>query len=243
MDYIYDRHHLRVRLHTNGTAVPDDQRARMQRLLAPLADAVQDFSAAELAITINDHPASQTYRAELKLKLPGRTLLTADRDGYLDCAFDRGLRKLLRLVDDYKTQPNRAAERAAQRRAALHRDVVAPEGPDAGPLAAAVGRGDYRGFRTALGLYEEWLRLRVGRWVQRYPEAQARVGDGLLIGDMVEEVYLNAFETFARRKAAVRLSDWLDGLIDPSLRALLRHPDEVRENASLARTLRAARMD
>ena len=86
--------------------------------------------------------------------------------------------------------------------------------------------------------YEEWLRRRVGRWIQRYPEAEARVGDGLLIGDLVEEVYLNAFEHFTERSRDVPLRDWIEGLIDPSLKLLLKNPAEERENASLARTLR-----
>jgi DNA-directed RNA polymerase specialized sigma24 family protein len=75
--------------------------------------------------------------------------------------------------------------------------------------------------------------------VQRYPHAQARVGDGLAIGDLVEEVYLNAFERFGQRPAGpVSFTEWLEGLIDPSLKALLRHPDRESENASMARTLR-----
>jgi len=103
-----------------------------------------------------------------------------------------------------------------------------------------VRAGNYRAFSAALATYEEWLRLRVGRWVQRYPEAQAKVGGDLLIGDLVEEVYLNAFEGWVRRPTEVGLGWWLESSIDPSLRALLRHPAEVKENASLARTLREA---
>jgi len=116
--------------------------------------------------------------------------------------------------------------------------VVAPEDPEAGPLAEAVRRGDYRAFRTALAGYEEWLGKRGGGWGQRYPEAQAQIGRGLLLGDLVEEVYLNAFERFAQRPTDVRLSEWLEDLLDPSLKALLRHPDEESDNASLARTVR-----
>src|SRR5439155_10527791 len=173
-----------------------------------------------------------------KLKLPGRTLFTGEQDGYLDAAFGRGVRKLVRKVEAYGGQSDPRAAEAAGRRIALSRDVVAPADPASGPLAEAVGNGDYRTFRTALAGYEEWLRKRVGRWVQRYPEAEARVGTELLLGDLVEEVYLNAFEGFARRPTDVRLSDWLEGLIDPSLKALLRHPDEEHENASMARTVR-----
>jgi hypothetical protein len=115
---------------------------------------------------------------------------------------------------------------------------VAPADPDTGILGRAFSAGDYRAFRTALSGYEEWLRKRVGRWIQRYPEAEARLGRGLAIGDMVEEVYLQAFEHYGRRPVAVPFHQWLEDLMDPSLKALLRHPDEERENASLARTLR-----
>jgi hypothetical protein len=55
---------------------------------------------------------------------------------------------------------------------------------------------------------------------------------------MVEEVYLHAFEHYPRRPTQVPFHQWLEDLMDPSLKALLRHPDQERENASLARTLR-----
>jgi hypothetical protein len=80
-------------------------------------------------------------------------------------------------------------------------------------------------------------------WVQRRPEAQARLGRELRMGDIVEEVYLNAFEQFTRRPTAVRLSEWLGGLIDLSISVLLRHPSEEAEVASMARTLRDTRIE
>jgi hypothetical protein len=76
--------------------------------------------------------------------------------------------------------------------------------------------------------------------LQRYPQAGARVGDGLRIGDVVEGVFLNAFERFGQRPVELPLNQWIDGLIDPSVKVILRHPDEEGENASLARTLRDA---
>ena len=87
------------------------------------------------------------------------------------------------------------------------------------------------------------MRKRVGRLVQRIPEAQARVGRELLLGDVVEEVYLNAFERFTRRPTDVRLSEWLEGLIEPSIRALMQHPEEEAAAASLARTVREGRLE
>jgi hypothetical protein len=119
--------------------------------------------------------------------------------------------------------------------------LIAPTDAESGVLGHAVQAGDYHAFRNALLGYEEWLRKRVGRWVQRYPEAEAQIGRGLAIGDIVEVVYLNAFEQYANRPKQVSLHEWIDGLIDPSLKTLMRHPDEESQAASFARTVRALR--
>jgi hypothetical protein len=238
MRYADDRFHLTVEIDTKECELPPDELTRMQQSLAPVGEAVRDFPHSDLWVTVVRHPQSETYHVQAKLKVPGATLFSGDRDAYLDSAFQRCVRKLAQKASAYAEEPDRDAGGRAESRAGLDRDVVAPQDPDVGPAAAAVQNGDYRAFRNALVLYEDWLRLRVGRWVQRYPEAQARVGGELRIGDLVEEVYLNAFEQFTRRPTDIRLSEWLDRLVDPSLKAMLRHPDEEGLNASFARTLR-----
>lgn len=230
--------HLRLEIQTKDCALPADERARLQTALTALVEVVKDFPNPALWINTIYHPHSGVYHAEFKLQLPGRTLFTGEKDPYLDNALQRGVRKLIRKAEAYKEHPDQEALATAERRDALDRDVIAPEDPDAGPLAEAALAGDYRAFRTALAGYEEWLRKRVGRLVQRRPEAQARLGGELRLGDIVEEVYLNAFEQFRQRPTAVRLTEWLAGLIDPSISALLRHPEEEAEAASFARTMR-----
>jgi ribosome-associated translation inhibitor RaiA len=227
---------FRVEITTQECDIPTDERDRLQTFLAPLREAVQEFSSAELSITVLHHPRSD-YHLEFKLKLPGETLFTSEADEFLDSAFEHGLGKLLHQVEAYQEHPNQRANKAAKQRLTFERELIAPEDPEAGPLAESVRIGDYRAFRTALAGYEDWLRLRAGRWVQRYPEAETQVGDGLLLGDLVEEIYLNAFERFARRPTDVPLSQWLESLIDASLKELLRRPDQEKENASLVRTL------
>jgi len=232
--------HLDVEITSKACDIPTDERARLQPSLAALADAVKEFPNPALRIKAIYHPRSKVYHTEFKLNVPGRTLFTGEEDSYLDTALQRGTWKLLRKAEAYREHPDRETVATAEHRDALDREVVAPEDPDAGPLAAAVEAGDYRAFRTALVAYEDWLRKRVGRLVQRLPEAQARVGGELRLGDVVEEVYLNAFEQFTRRPTALRLGEWLENWIEPSIRALLRHPDEEAENAGMARTLREA---
>jgi len=238
MHYVDDRYHLNVEFDTKQCELPDDELTRMQRSLEQIGEAVKHFPSSDLGIMCIHHPRSNAYHVEAKLKLPGQTLFTSDWDAYLDSAFQRCVRKLARKLEAAKANPDRQAGRVAERRAELDRDIVAPTDPDAGPLGEAVRRGDYLAFRNALLGYEDWIRKRVGRWVQRYPEAQAQIGRGLAIGDLVEEVYLNAFERYGQRPDEIPFHSWLDDLIDLSVRSMLRDPDEGRENASFARTLR-----
>jgi hypothetical protein len=228
---------LRVEFETQDCTIPKDERARMEESLAPVAEAVRGLPAADLRFKVMYHPNRQAYHVEARLQLSAASVSTGEWDPYLDSAFQRCVQRLIRKVQAFREHPDGEAEARAERLAALDQDVVAPEDPAAGPLGEAVRAGDYRTFRTALAVYEEWLRKRVGRWVQRFPEAEARVGHDLRLGDLVEEVFLNAFEGYTERTTAVRLSDWLDSLIDPSLKEFLRHPDEERANASLARTI------
>jgi hypothetical protein len=239
MQYAEDRHHLQVEIQADGCQIPQDELARMQRLLEPVGEAVQGLPSSELFVQVHRHPR-QDYHVKARLKVPGRTLVSGDCDPFLDSAFQRCVRKLTRKVCDYAQNPERGAVNTAEKLTAIERDVMMPEERDAGPLGHSYRAGDYRGFRTGLSSYEDWVRKRVGRWLQRYPQAETRVGDGLRIGDVVEEVFLNAFERFGQRPVDVPFNQWLDGLIDPSVKVILRHPDEEGENARLARTLRDA---
>jgi ribosome-associated translation inhibitor RaiA len=234
---------LRVEITTKACDLSSQERARLQRWLAPVAAWVKGIPGATLRLDAVHHPGSGLYRVEGELKLPGRTLVTGEQDADLEAALRGCADKMTLEAEAYREQPDRQALAAAERRAALDEVVVAPEDPADGRLAESARAGNYRAFRIALADYEEWLRKRVGRIVQRIPEAQARVGRELLLGDVVEGVYLEAFERFTRRPTAVRLSEWLEGLIEPSIRALLRHPDEERAAASAARTARETALD
>lgn len=237
MRYADDRYHLGVEFSTRECRIPADELTRMQASLEPLGEAVREFHGADLAFNVIYHPNSQVYNIAARLRVPGQTLFSADKDTYLDTAYQRCVQKLVRKVASYCEAPDRDAQDQARRQALLNREIVMPQDPADGVVGRAVERGDYRAFRRGLAGYEDWLAKRVGRWVQRYPDVEAHIGDGIRIGDLVEEVYLNAFEDYRRRSTEVSLGDWLDSLIDPSLKLLLKHPDEERANVSMARTL------
>jgi len=103
-------------------------------------------------------------------------------------------------------------------------------------LSQAVEAGDYAAFRTALAPYEDGLRVRVGRWIERYPSVQALVGKKIEAVDVAEAVFLAAFDEYEHQPLDERFGDWLESLIDPTVRAFEHNPDEELENVNMART-------
>ena len=229
---------LRINIETKQCDLPRDELPRINGPLNRIAEIVGELPG-ELNITIVHHPRSQRFHVREQLKLPRRSVFTGEWNEYLDTALCRSLRKLVHKAAAYKQEPHNDRDEQVERIEQMNRDIVPPADPDMTQMAAAVDEGDYAAFHQLLAGHEDWLRLRVGRWLQRYPEAEAEIGRRVRIGDLVEEVLLNAFEGFHERSDDVPLRDWLNSLIDPSLLDYCRHPAEERENISFVRSLRA----
>jgi len=78
------------------------------------------------------------------------------------------------------------------------------------------------------------------RWIQRYPEVQHEVGQSFEIADLVEEVFLLAFEQYGDRPTHISLHEWLDNLIDPAVKDFWQNPED-RVAASYAQSLTGER--
>jgi hypothetical protein len=65
---------------------------------------------------------------------------------------------------------------------------------------------------------------------------QEGVGKTFEIADVVEEIFLLAFEQYEYRPTQVALHDWLDGLIDPAVKDFSDEQDD-RLAVSYAQTL------
>ncbi len=230
-------HNLRIELDTKNCELSPAALAKYEAGLEPLRDPVKKFPVSDLYITIAYQPRSQIYRVKTVLVLPGRTLAAADIDRYAYTAYERCIRKLIRKLLAYQESMSAIDELTKYQKGTQHA-VVPEQEPDVQAMEAAVRNADYSAFREAAYVYEAPLRNRIGRWVERYPEMERMLGSEFTLADMVEEVFLNAFERYDERPNNVPLGEWLEQLIDPSLKLLAENPDEEWENIQFARTLR-----
>ncbi len=236
MRFSDNSHNLRIELDTEDYECTAEQIAHLERTLDILREPVRDFPVSDLYIDIKFHPRSHDFRVKTALVLTGRTLATGDLDENLHPAFERCVRKLLQRVQEYKANLANEPELSKHRKG-TYQTVVPSQEPDGAMLQEAVESGDYARFREATFIYEEAVRKRIGRWISRYPELAPQVGEEIALADIVEEVFLNAFERYDERPEQVRMGEWLEQLIDPSIKLLLKSPDEEMQNISFARTL------
>ncbi len=202
--------------------------------LDALALQVENFPQHDLRVSMEWRPRNNEYVVKTSLLLPGKTLVCSDHDPVLHAAYERCLDSLLDNVKAYKDQLGQVPERQKQEKH-THQELQPATPMDPNALDAAVRAADYPAFRAAIAPYEDPLRLRAGRWVERYPEVQGRMGRGLGVADVVEEVFLVAFERYGGRQPGVPFGEWLEGLLDPAVKALAQHPDEELENINMAR--------
>lgn len=235
MKYSDESYNLRIELDTEGCELSAAQIEKMEQMLSPLREPVKDFPVTNLYVTIEYKPHSHDYRVKAVLRLPGKGLATGDVDEDLNGAFRRCVRKLVHKVTGYKDRLSNAEE-AAKHEKGTHHDIIAQRPVDWTALEEAVQRFDYTEFRKLTYPFEEPVRKRIGRWIQRYPQAESQLGRRFDLADIVEEVFLNAFERFEDHPREVPFGDWLENLIDPSLKLLSEKTDEEMENISFAQS-------
>jgi hypothetical protein len=208
---------------------------KMRGGLDALALQVVNFPLQDLRVLIEFNSRSNDFSVKLTLLLPGRTIVGSDHDPVLHAAFERCVDSVIENVKAYKHALGQVEERQKHEKG-THQELIPGTPVDAAALDAAVRAGDYPAFRAAVVPYEDSLRARAGRWVERYPEVQGEMGRRMDVMDVVDGVFLAAFEGHETRPPAVRYGEWLENLIDPTVRALASHPEEELQNISMARS-------
>jgi len=230
---------LRVQFDSHQHRLTEAEKDQMMVGLDSLGRQTAHFPIADLHVLIEGNGRSNDVSVKLSLLLPGETLVGSDHDQVLHAAFERCLASLEQNLRAYKDRLGQVEERQKQEKG-THQDLEPDPPPDPAALAAAVRADDYEAFRTATLGYEEALRKRAGRWVERYPDIQGRIGKGLEINAIVEGVFLRAFDAFNHHPRDIRFGDWLASFLDPVIKALQTHPDQELENINMVRSARAA---
>lgn len=239
MTYSDETYNLRIELDTKHCELSAEEIERLERGLQPLRKPVEKFPVSALYVTIEFFERSNDYRVKTVLQLPGTALATGDLEKEYYTAFERCVRKMVHKVLAYEGQLDDAEDRSKHLKGTRH-EVTPTSDVDIAAVQQAVEQTDYAAFRSQLSMYEEPVRKRIGRWIQRYPDIEAQLDERFTLEDVVEEVFLNAFERFEDRPEAVPLGTWLEHLIDPSLRIISRDTREELDNISFARSLRGA---
>jgi ribosome-associated translation inhibitor RaiA len=233
MTYSDETYDLRIETDWGQYRITPAESAKMDTDLDTLRKLVADFPVSDLKIEIKKQSSGRIH-VGTSLRLPARTLFTADEDVQMHPAWDRCIRKLIHKVTAYKEKLANKPTYSKEIQGTVH-NVSPTMDPAMEDVERAAHELDYPAFRQALGVYEGSLEARVGRWVERYPVVARRLGDGLAISEIVEEVYLNAFERYGERPP-LRLGEWLEGLIDPSVRMLAEDRAGEKENLSFIQT-------
>jgi hypothetical protein len=234
------RHKLQVHFDAHECDVPADEIRGLADQCDALAVRVGNFPRAELRAYVERNRRSNEFVVKLTLLLSTDTLVTSDHDPQLRQAFGRALDSLERTVEGHLGKLEGTDIRQEREEAAKRQPTVEPGPLDENALAAAARAEEYAAFRAAVAPYEEWLRLRAGRWVERYPEAQAMMSRDFDVLDLMEGTFLSAFENYEHRQREVPFHTWLEGLIDPTVKAFVRDPVHERENVNMARSACAA---
>jgi hypothetical protein len=210
-------------------------RHKLEEGLEPVARLIKDFPVSNLHIYLEHFPRTNRWRVKTTLLLTGEPLISQGEGDGLNPTFENCIANLIQDVRAYKDRMGRV-QAASREVKGTRQDVEPTLDPQPELLDRASADGDYAAFRGAILGYEEPLRRRIGRWIERYPALSARIDHGLTIDDLVEAVFLDAFEQYDHRPREIRFGDWLERLIDPAVKEMIAHPDEELENINLARS-------
>lgn len=232
-------YNLLVDLDTKNCQLSPGEVGKMEAMLSPLSDMVRNFPVSKLHVLVSYRHRTMDYTVRTSLILPGDTLVSSEHYTQVYTAFEHCITNLVRELQRYKDRLRDVPERGKQAEG-THHELIPTGTPDAEAVEAAVCDGDYAAFRLALSSYEDPVTARVGRWVERYPEVAARLGRDLQIGDLVEDVFLTAFEAYSHRPKELRFGEWLGRHIDKAIQDMAHHPDDEMANVRMARLARQA---
>lgn len=196
---------------------------------------VREFPTQILHINLEYNTNSEEYEVKIALVLPGQTFATGDVSEAWEPSLEKSVQKMIRRIEHYKSTLSGEPEQA-RIAAGTTMEVEPNRRMDGKQVVAAVESGNYAEFRKAMYPIEESLRDRVGRWIQRYPQIQAKIGTRFTIADIVEETFMLAFDRYNDWQPEMFFGRWIETLIDPAMKAIARDPEGELETISFQQT-------
>jgi hypothetical protein len=240
MKFSDESYNIRIVMDTRHYEPSMDELEKLESTLDPLRKPVEKFPVAVLYLSVERHPRSGQFRVKSTLQLSGQALSTGSVQPGMVPAVEQCVRRLVHKLVAYEERLEGTEAKSKHVEGTRH-NVIPDQQVDPGAIDAAVREGDYVRFRKLLFMYEGPLQKRIGRWMERFPEIEAQMHEqGVVadaVADIVEEVFLTAFDEYDQRPAAVPFGQWLESLIDPSIKLLSHASDEELDNVSFARTL------
>src|SRR4051794_11893110 len=189
MDFSDQSYSLHTELDTKSFELSPAEIKKIEEAIDPLREPVAKFPVRDLYLTVEHHRHSGRFQVKAALQLPGRGLTTGGIDENLMPAIQQCVFRLLHKLVAYEERMG-GVEETSKREEGTRHDVFPTQPVDPRPIDEAVRAGDYAKFRRLVSVYEESLRDRIGRWIERYPQVEARLHDQISLNDIVEEVFL-----------------------------------------------------
>ncbi len=222
-------------LDVEGFTPTDAETKHIEAEVDRIQPLVIDFPTQILHINLEYNTNSEQYEVKLALVLPGQTFATGDVSEAWEPSLEKSVQKMIRRIEHYKsTLSGESAQ--AHAAAGTTMEVEPNRRMDGKQVAGAVASGNYTEFREAMYPIEESLRDRVGRWIQRYPQIQLKLGSRFTIADIVEETFMMAFDRYEHWHAEMFFGQWIETLIDPAMKKIARDPDGELETISFQQT-------
>lgn len=200
---------MHVELKMNGYEPSRLDQDRLDQAIATLDRLTDTYAARRLHVTIEKFGHTEECQVRMLLALAKHRLVTVQRAPALATAAERCVDVLAGLIALAKDRVHRGHGEREIRRAKEEAGFV-----DLEALRRAHIDGDYDRWLTALADMDEMVEAEIGRRLKFHPDAEALLGDGLVIQDLVDSVLYYSFENYEAKPQNVPLREWIFSNID-----------------------------
>ncbi len=220
MTFRDEKHELKVEIRTDSYHLSEREKQDIEADLGSLRKVARDFPVSQLHLDIRRHPQRRDFHVRANLHVSKHNLFTGERGAIVTQAVESCVRKLVKKIKCFKEKHR---GRPGETWEPTEPTMELPQDSETDPrvLARAVREADFPQFRDAIGGCDDSLSRQVESQIAENPELEALRGEDLVTSEILEEIYLRAFERFRDRDSAA-VSTWIEDLIDPCIQSVAK---------------------